>query len=243
MLVTTNTHGQPIGAALPDWKAPPTPPHESMVGRFCRVEPLSLTRHADALYEQVALDDDPAGWTYLGYGPFASAADYRAWVADVAAGNDPLFFAIVDIASKRPIGVASYLRIDPTNGAVEVGHLHFTHRLRRTPAATEAMALMMQRAFKLGYRRYEWKCDALNAPSRRAAARLGFQFEGIFRQAVVYNGRSRDTAWFSIIDREWPAIDAALRTWLAADNFDAEGRQLRSLSNLMPCAEDAPRPV
>ncbi|MES1938080.1 GNAT family N-acetyltransferase [Salinisphaera hydrothermalis] len=237
MSATTNAHGQPIGPALPNWQAPPQPAREPMAGRFCRLEPLSPTRHAATLYEQIAIDDDPSGWTYLGYGPFQSAAAYRAWVADVAAGDDPLFFAIVDAQDNQPIGVASYLRIDPPNGAIEVGHLHFTHRLRQTPAATEAMALMMRRAFELGYRRYEWKCDALNAPSRRAAARLGFQFEGVFRQAVVYNGRSRDTAWFSIIDREWPAIDSTLTAWLAPANFDAAGRQRQSLSAFMPRRE------
>ncbi|AWN16249.1 GNAT family N-acetyltransferase [Salinisphaera sp. LB1] len=234
MSATINRHGQPIGPALPDWQPPAAPSREAMIGRFCRLEALSLAQHADALYARIAEDDDPAGWTYLGYGPFTCIADYRDWVARMAAGNDPLFFAIIDIQSERPVGVASYLRIDPANGMIEVGHLHFTHRLRRTPAATEAMALMMRRAFELGYRRYEWKCDALNAPSRRAAERLGFQFEGVFRQAVVYNGRSRDTAWFSIIDREWPAIDAALTAWLAPDNFDGRGRQHQPLSIFMP---------
>ncbi|WP_424819963.1 GNAT family N-acetyltransferase [Salinisphaera sp.] len=242
MCIVNNAYGQPIGPAVIDWTPPPAPPREIMAGRFCRLEPLSPARHADALYDQIARDADPSGWTYLAYGPFGSASAYHRWVADVAAGDDPLFFAIIDVASGRAVGVASYLRIDPANGVIEVGHLHFTHRLRRTPAATEAMAIMMRRAFELGYRRYEWKCDALNAPSRHAAERLGFRFEGIFRQAVVYNGRSRDTAWFSIIDREWPAVEAALAAWLAADNFDAEGRQRRSLRDLMPNAGTSDHP-
>lgn len=238
MTIHRNDYGQPVGPPLPDWHEPPRPPRDTMIGRFCRIEPLSLDRHADALYEQIASDDNPAGWTYLGYGPFPSASAYRAWAGEAQASADPLFFAIVDGSTGRPTGAASYLRIDPANGAIEVGHLYFTRALQRTPAATEAMALMMQRAFALGYRRYEWKCDALNAPSRRAAERLGFQFEGVFRQAVVYNGRSRDTAWFSIIDREWPAIEQALQRWLAADNFDTQGRQYRALSDFMPIVSE-----
>jgi RimJ/RimL family protein N-acetyltransferase len=142
---------------------------------------------------------------------------------------DPLFFAVVDAASGRAAGVASYLRIDPVNGVIEVGHLAFAPQLQRTRVATEAMYLMMKHAFSLGYRRYEWKCDALNAPSRRAAERLGFTFEGVFRQAIVYKGRSRDTAWFSVIDSEWPVLETAFLAWLDPDNFDADGRQRRSL--------------
>ena len=147
-------------------------------------------------------------------------------------GDDPLFFAIVDAPSQTALGVASLMRIDPANGAIEVGHLAYSPRLQRTPAATEAMFLLMQYAFELGYRRYEWKCDTLNAPSRAAAQRLGFSFEGVFRQAVIYKERSRDTAWHSIIDAEWPALRAAFTQWLAPSNFDAAGRQLTRLSDL-----------
>lgn len=234
-MTTTNVYGQPIGPTLPNWQPPPRPPLDVLNGRFCRIEPLTAARHADPLFEQIAADDDPASWTYLGYGPFENIKAYRAWVAEAEAeaGSDPLFFAIVDAADSRPIGVASYLGIDPPNGAIEIGHLHFTHRLQRTPAATEAITLMMRRVFELGYRRCEWKCDALNAPSCRAARRLGFCFEGIFRQAMVYNGRNRDTAWFSIIDREWPGLAAGLDAWLAPANFDATGQQQRRLSSFM----------
>lgn len=234
---STNTYGQPVGPALPRWQAPPRPKRETLQGRWCRIEPLSAERHAAALYTCIEADADPASWTYMGYGPFQSAAAYRAWVADVETRDDPLFFAIIDTADAQPIGVASYLRIDPPNGAIEVGHLHFTHRLQRTPAATEAMSLLMAYAFRLGYRRYEWKCDALNAPSRRAAERLGFRFEGVFRQAVVYKGRSRDTAWFSIVDHEWPRISAGLAAWLDPDNFDATGRQHRRLADCLTHAD------
>lgn len=155
---------------------------------------------------------------------------YRSWLEAKQQSDDPLFFAIVDAATSLAVGVASYLRIDPANGAIEVGHLQFSPLLQRTGAATEAMYLMMKQVFELGYRRYERKCDALNADSRRAAGRLGFTFEGIFRQAVVYKSRSRDTAWYSIVDAEWPRLDAAYRRWLDTGNFDANGRQRSSLA-------------
>lgn len=147
-------------------------------------------------------------------------------------GDDPLFFAIIDAATSSPTGVASYLRITPAAGSIEVGHLHYSPGLQRTPAGTEAMFLMMQWAFANGYRRYEWKCDSLNAPSRAAAERLGFLFEGIFRQATIYKGRSRDTAWFSIIDAEWPLLRKAFQTWLLPENFGPDGRQQTRLSEL-----------
>ncbi len=168
-------------------------------------------------------------WTYLPYGPFATRADYHAWVATGSASADPLFFAIVDQATGRPAGVAAYLRIDPANGVIEIGHLAYSPALQRTTAATEAMYLMIRRVFELGYRRCEWKCNALNAPSRAAALRLGFTHEGTFRQAMVTKGRNRDTDWFSIIDAEWPARRAEFERWLSPDNFAADGRQLTPL--------------
>jgi len=228
-----NEHGQPVGFALPGWRAPARPPRTPLEGRFCRLEPLDPERHADALFAANALDGDGRGWTYLPYGPFADLAAYRTWMERTCLGDDPLFHAIVELASGAPVGVASYLRIDPPSGAIEVGHLRYSPRLQRSPASTEAMYLMMKRAFELGYRRYEWKCDALNAPSRAAAERLGFTFEGVFRQATVYKGRNRDTAWFSIVDAEWPRRDAAFRAWLAPDNFDVAGRQRRRLAELL----------
>lgn len=227
-----NELGQPIGFPVPGWRRPPRPPREAMVGRWCRVEPLDPARHAAALFAAYALDADARGWTYLPYGPFANGAEYRAWMDAIAGGDDPLFFAIVDPASGRPIGVASYLRIDPAAGSIEVGHLRFSSLLQRTPAATEAMILMMRNAFALGYRRYEWKCDALNAPSRAAALRLGLSFEGVFRQAVVMKDRNRDTAWFAATDRDWPALAAAFERWLDPGNFAADGRQRLRLSAL-----------
>lgn len=227
-----NAHGQPIGRPLPQWSAPPVPPRATLTGRYCCVEPLDAARHAADLYAANELDTSGAGWTYLTSGPFADFAAYRAWVEKAAAGNDPLFFAIIDLKAQKAVGVASYMRIDPANGVIEIGSLRFSPLMQRTPVSTEAMYLMMRNVFALGYRRYEWKCDSFNMPSRAAAQRFGFTYEGIFRQAVVYKGRSRDTAWFSIIDSEWPAIDAAFTQWLAPENYDAAGKQRVALSSL-----------
>jgi RimJ/RimL family protein N-acetyltransferase len=227
-----NSLGQPIGFPLPDWTPPPPPPREPIAGHFCRVEPLDAARHAADLFAANALDADNRMWTYLAYGPFATAAEYHDWAAAREHSADPLFHAIVDTASGQAVGVASYLRIDPAAGSIEVGHIAFSPRLQRTPAATEAMYLMMRRAFELGYRRYEWKCDALNAPSRAAAQRLGLSFEGVFRQATVYKRRNRDTAWYAAIDREWPALRAAFERWLGPSNFDEQGRQRERLADL-----------
>ncbi len=224
-----NSLGQPIGPALPDWQPPDRPQHVVLQGRYCRLEPLSAARHATDLHAANSLDRDGRMWTYLFSGPFQSIEQYTAWLGAREDSTDPLFFTVVDDATGRANGIASYLRIDTTHGVVEVGHLAFSPLLQRTRAATEAMYLMMKNAFELGYRRYEWKCDALNARSRRAAERLGFTFEGIFRQAAVYKGRSRDTAWYSVTDGEWPARESAFNAWLDPDNFDPDGRQLRPL--------------
>ncbi|HMQ31304.1 MAG TPA: GNAT family protein [Chloroflexaceae bacterium] len=232
MNASFNHLGQPIGQPLPGWTPPPPPPRTPLVGRLCRVEPLDAGRHADELHAANQADAEGRMWTYLAYGPFARAEEYRAWAGEAAAGADPLFHAVVEAATGRAVGVASYLRIAPTAGSIEVGHLAFAPALQRTAAATEALFLMMERAFSLGYRRYEWKCDALNAPSRAAARRLGLSFEGVFRQATVYKGRNRDTAWYAAIDAEWPALEAAFRRWLDPANFDAAGRQRLRLAEL-----------
>jgi RimJ/RimL family protein N-acetyltransferase len=228
----TNALGQPVGFPLPGWRPPPPPPREPMKGRYCRVEPLGPERHARQLHEANMQDPSGRAFTYLGVGPFATFEAYLDWINTSCLGTDPLFHAIVDSATGKAVGVASYMRIDTRNGVIEVGHLNYSPLLRRTRAATEAMHLMMKRVFELGYRRYEWKCDALNAPSRAAAQRLGFSYEGIFRQAVVYKGRNRDTAWYAMTDGEWPQLDAAYTRWLAPENFDADGRQRMSLSQL-----------
>lgn len=202
-----------------------------MRGRWCTLEPLELEQHVGELHAAHREAPDDTDWTYLGYGPFEAEADYRAWLQANALGSDPLFFAIRPADSKRAAGVASYLRIQPEVGVLEIGHVCFSRLLQQTAAATEAMALMLRRTFdELGYRRCEWKCDALNERSRRAAERLGFEYEGAFRQATVYKGHNRDSAWFSMLDSEWPAHRAALERWLSPENFDAEGRQRQSLS-------------
>jgi RimJ/RimL family protein N-acetyltransferase len=228
-----NDHGQPIGSPVPDWTPRPLPPLTAMTGRFCRVEPLVPATHAADLFEANRTDAAGRNWTYLGVDGFTERAPYRAWLDKMCAGSDPLFHAIIDLATGRAVGLASYLRLDPANGVIEVGHINYSPRLQQTPAATEAMFLMMRRAFdELGYRRYEWKCDDRNLPSRSAAKRLGFTYEGTFRQAVVYKSRNRDTTWFSILDGEWPAVKAAFERWLAPENFDAAGRQKQSLATL-----------
>lgn len=227
-----NNFGQPVGESLAAWEEPAHPSREPMHGRFCRLEPLAPEQHAEELYAAHAQDQDGRSWTYLPYGPFGSLERYQTWLQEMSQSDDPLFFTIIHQSDGRAVGVASYLRIMPQSGTIEVGHLHFSERLKRSPVATEAMFLMMKRAFELGYRRYEWKCDALNAPSFAAAQRLGFRHEGTFRQATVYKGRSRDTAWFSIIDAEWPALLEAFSKWLAPDNFDELGEQRARLSVL-----------
>lgn len=226
---TVNSLGQPIGPALPNFKVPPWPSGEALTGRFAHLVSLDISAHAAALYSELSREVEGRTWTYLPYGPFVSFDGFREWMRASCLGKDPLFYTILEAATGTPIGMASYLRINPPDAVIEVGHLLFSRRLQRTAIATEAMFLMMKNAFDNGYRRYEWKCDSLNANSRAAAERFGFQFEGIFRQDRVYKGRSRDTAWFSVIDSEWPALHAAFTCWLAPENFDAAGRQKRSL--------------
>lgn len=204
-----------------------------MDGRFCRVEPLDLDRHAAQLYAGIVNDAEGRTWTYLYYGPFEREEDFRAWLAAAAASTDPLFFAVVDRASGVALGLVSYLRIEEAAGAIAVGHIIFAPSLRRTPAATEGMYLMLGNVFdRLGYRRCEWRCDTLNTKSQKAALRFGFRLEGVFRQATVNKGRNRDTACFSIIDGEWPAIRASFEHWLRPENFDAMGQQRERLSVL-----------
>jgi RimJ/RimL family protein N-acetyltransferase len=232
-----NTFGQPIGSPMSDWTARPRPTRDAIEGRLCRIEGLNPARHAADLHTANIAGDDGRGWTYMGYGPFATLQDYIKWAEPAAASVDPLYYTIIEKASGRAVGVASLMRIDPANGVIEVGNIKYSSALQRTPLATEAMFLLMRYVFdNLGYRRYEWKCDALNAPSRSAALRLGFTYEGIFRQAVIYKGRNRDTAWFSITDQEWPAIKGAYEAWLAPSNFDAGGKQKTRLADLISAA-------
>ena len=230
MTTHLNPQGQPIGAPVPDWTGCAPIPRTPMQGRTCDVVPLD-TKHSAALHAAFSQDKTGTLWTYMPTGPFTSEADYADWMAKAVDSKDPLFFAVINKANGMPVGVASFLRIQPENGVAEVGYITFSPALQRTVMATEAMYLMMKRVLgELGYRRYEWKCDALNAPSRQAAARLGFQYDGLFKQALVYKGRNRDTAWFSILDRDWPLLQKGYEAWLDPANFDDDGQQRMSLS-------------
>lgn len=206
------------------------PPATLMEGAYATVLPFDLDAHTEALFEANSVDD--AIWDYMPQGPFADLSAYRDWMAANALGADPMFHTIINKDTSRPEGVATYLRIAPDAGSIEVGYITYSPALQRTRAGTEAMVLMMQRAFDLGYRRYEWKCNALNAPSRHLAQRLGMSYEGVFRQAGVVKGRNRDTAWYAAIDTEWPALKAAFDQYLAPDNFVKVGKQKVSLSQL-----------
>lgn len=219
-----------LGSDVTGWQPPPRPGHEAMAGRFVRLEPLDADRHAFELQE--AFQGRDALWDYMPYGPFASGSAYHRWAREREAGEDPRFFVMRDAGSGKCGGIASYLRIAPEAGAIEVGHICISPSMQRGAAATEAMFLMMDWAFRAGYRRYEWKCNALNLASRRAAQRLGFSFEGVFRQHLIVKGRNRDTAWFSVIDKEWPALSEAFALWLSPSNFDGKGRQRERLSDL-----------
>ena len=223
---------QPIGFSIGDWIPPVRPPAEPMIGRYCRLERLDADRDGQSLFDAYALDSEGRNWTYLPQGPFESYGEFHIWLSDMAKLDDPFFFTIIDGESQTSVGIASYLRITPPAGSIEVGHIHYSPLLQRTPAATEAMYLMMEQAFALGYRRYEWKCDALNAPSRMAAQRLGLSYEGVFRQATVYKQRNRDTAWYATIDREWPDLKQAFEQWLDPNNFDNDRNQKTRLSTL-----------
>jgi len=227
-----NDFGQPIGDPVAGWRSPDVPHRIEMEGRYCRLAPLDAHQHTKSLWDAYSAEAEPRNWTYLYHGPYHTLDEFEAWVRDAASTTDPLFFAVIDRPSAHAVGVAAYLRVAPAAGSIEVGHINFSPLLQRTPAATEAMYLMMRHAFAIGYRRYEWKCDALNAPSRAAAERLGLTFEGVFRQATVYKGRNRDTAWYAAIDQEWPALEQAFETWLSPDNFAVDGRQRRRLSEL-----------
>lgn len=234
MTARTNEFGQPIGSALPDWQGALLPPATKMIGRHCRVEPLIPTLHGTGLYQAFSEDREGKLWTYMASGPFKSEDQFLAWVEPISGQRDPLFHAIVDNKTNKALGLCAFLRLKPAVGVIEVGSITFAPALQQTVMATEAMFLMMSRIFdELGYRRYEWKCDALNEASRKAATRLGFKFEGIFAQALVYKGRNRDTAWFSILDSQWPQLKRAYLQWLAPANFGADGIQKQTLSSLI----------
>jgi len=212
------------------WRGASPPKRQPLEGELVRLEPLDPTRHADQLF--AAAEGAEETWRHLPYGPFSSRAEFGRWLEDRAPIDDPLTFTIVDRASDTALGLASLMSIVPEHGVIEIGHIWLSPKLQRTRQATEAIFLMARYAFDLGNRRLEWKCDSLNAASRRAAERLGFVFEGIFRNHRVVKDRNRDTAWFSITDSEWPSRRAAFEAWLDPANFDDGGRQRRSLADL-----------
>ncbi len=228
-----NQFGQTLGDAVANWSPRPRPSVTSMQGQYCVLKPLDIVTHGLSLFTVLQGDNSGESWTYLPYGPYATFKDFSADLHRMNQNHDTLFYVIIDIKKKDIVGLCAYLRINPEHGVVEVGHLHYSKRLQKTPAATEAMFLMMSHVFDdLGYRRYEWKCNALNLASSRAAERLGFKFEGIFRQANVFKGRNRDTAWFSILDHEWPLLKRKFQKWLAPDNFDELGQQRARLETM-----------
>jgi len=217
------------------WSECARPVRSSIVGTWGRLEPLDTAKHGHDLF--AAVDGHDSVWTYLGYGPFENEAAFLSWLAGRETLTDPLYWAVVDQATGKAVGALTLMEIRPANGVIEIGHIFFSPVLQKTRAATEAIYLAMRHAFAdLGYRRFEWKCDALNAPSRAAAIRFGFTFEGIFRQHMVIKGRNRDTAWYSITDKEWPVLKAGFEAWLKPENFDTAGHQKAALGALRPKA-------
>lgn len=232
--MTAHAADRPIGPLVAGFTPPPLPGPAAMPGLHVTLERLDPARHAEDLFQE-NLGHDWL-WDYMPYGPFATVSAYRDWQAAMAARSDPFFYALRDKASGRVGGVASYLRIDPANGVIEIGHIQIAPLLQRRPAATEAISLMIRWAFEAGYRRVEWKCNALNAPSILAARRYGFTYEGTFRQHMIVRGRNRDSAWFAMLDHEWPGLARAHDAWLALGNFDDRGRQRQRLSDLSKAA-------
>jgi RimJ/RimL family protein N-acetyltransferase len=218
---------------LKNWQPRPRPERKILEGRYVRLEPLSAARHGDGLYEAATAGNADERFRWLGEYTPESRAAFQPWLGKAEASEDPLYFTVIDNASGKVAGRQTFLRIDPANGVIEIGHIHWGPLMQRTPAATEAHYLFMRYIFdELGYRRWEWKCNDRNEPSKRAALRFGFQPEGVFRQAMVVKGENRDTAWFSIIDKEWPVVRQAYEAWLDPSNFDANGQQKRRLEEI-----------
>lgn len=228
-----NHYGQPIGLDVPDWDGCSRPSGETLNGKFCRLEHINPQKHGDSLFEAYQQATDQRDWTYLAVGPFNDRHEFQRYLELQSQSKDPLHYIVVERATGKALGTLALMRIDDKNGVVEVGFVIYSPALKHSRIATEAQYLLMSYALgTLGFRRYEWKCDSLNAASRKAALRLGFQFEGVFRNLVIYKGRTRDTAWFSIIDSEWPRLEQAYNRWLHESNFDHEGKQKTSLSQL-----------
>jgi RimJ/RimL family protein N-acetyltransferase len=228
----TTSEPRPVGPLVDPLPLGLKPDRRILFGRWAQLEPLSAAKHGVQLFESFhGKDPDDTIWTYLGYGPFANMEAFTAYLKEKEASVDPCFYAFIRRDTKKAVGVGTFMRNDPANGVIEIGHIWMAPELQRTREATDVIYLMMRHCFEdLRVRRLEWKCDALNAPSRKAAARFGFSFEGIFRQHFIVKGRNRDTAWFAMIDSEWPKAAAGFKAWLADGNFDAEGRQRAGLT-------------
>lgn len=224
-----NELGQPIGYSLQNYKIPLRPNFTVLKGEIVNLSPISHS-HLSHLYAAFSRDLKGGNWTYLPYGPFSKENDFMDWAKSTCFGEDPKFYTIS--IPEGPAGVASYLRIDPTVGCIEIGHIHLSPLLQRTRAGTEALLLMIKWAFEAGYRRLEWKCDALNEPSRRAAQRLGLSYEGIFRQATIYKARNRDTAWYAATSEDWSFLKQVYESWLNPNNFTSEGQEIKKLSDM-----------
>jgi RimJ/RimL family protein N-acetyltransferase len=225
-----NQFNQIIGEEVKNWHGAKTPVKNILQGQFVILEPFDLKKHGRQLFDSFNFDNKGESWTYLPYGPFDHYADFESWLKNLLLEKDTLLYALIDANTLKPIGMGGYLRINSEHGVIEVGHLHYSIHLKKKPGATEAMYLLMKQAFdNWGYRRYEWKCHSLNEASRNAALRLGFTFEGIFRQSNVFKNHNRDTAWFSILDKEWPELKKRFENWLQPENFDEHGKQKKSL--------------
>lgn len=216
---------------LQDWKPRPRPARIVLDGTYVRLEPIDAARHGESLFEMATAEDAEGRFRWLFDTKPGTRADFQPWLDKSAASEDPLFFVVIDKASGKMAGRQTLMRIDPAHGVIEIGNIYWSDIVARKPAATEAQFLFARYVFELGYRRYEWKCNNHNEPSKRAAERFGFKFEGIFRQHMVAKGENRDTAWYSIIDSEWPALRRAYEAWLAPENFDAQGQQKRKLED------------
>lgn len=229
----TNHYGQPVGFPLPEWQPVPHPAHSPLNGLYTDLVPLSAA-HAQPLFAAFSQAEDDRDWTWLGTEMPRSEHEMASWIADKNNDSTLVCYAVIERNAERPVGVVCFSNIDPVNGAIEIGHVTWSPLMQRTAMGTEAVYLLLKQAFALGYRRVVWRCDSLNSASRRAAERLGFTWEGRFRQAMTRKQRNRDTDWLSIIDGEWPSVQRALSGWLSRENFTADGAQIRALSAFQP---------
>lgn len=230
----TNQFGQLLGNPVENWTPCQKPAKKIIQGRYCILEPIDINKHAPKLFDVLAIDNRGESWTYLPYGPFATYDEFKDWLTKPTSADDILLYAVANSVTQETLGISGFLRINPEHGVIEIGHLHFSKLLKQTTLATETIYLMLRLVFDdYKYRRCEWKCNNLNEASRQAAERFGFTFEGIFRQCNVFKSRSRDTAWFSIIDSEWPKLKDKFEKWLHPNNFSASGKQILKLKQIM----------